>query len=73
MRKSLFLLALVLTACQRDAGAPTAAENRQLDEAANMLNAAPANLEAIDDSGLGATNELEESAPEDLARAEEAY
>jgi hypothetical protein len=66
MRKPIFLLlpALVVTGCQRDAGAPTAAENRQLDEAANMLNAAPANLEAIDDSGLGAANELEEPAPE---------
>ena len=66
MTKPLFLLlpALVVTGCQRDAGAPTAAENRQLDEAANMLNAAPANLEAIDDSGLGAANELEEPAPE---------
>ena len=64
MRKTLLLALLTLTACQRDAGAPTAAENRQLDEAANMLNSAPANLEAIDDSGLGAANELEESAPE---------
>ena len=66
MRKPLFLLlpALVVTGCQRDGGAPTAAENRQLDEAANMLNAAPANLEAIDDSGLGAANEHEDPAPE---------
>ena len=64
MRNSLLLAILTLTACQRDADAPTAAENLQLDEAANMLNAAPANLEAIDDSGLGAANELEEAAPE---------
>ena len=66
MRKPLFLLlpALVVTGCLRVGGAPTAAENRQLDEAANMLNAAPANLEAIDDSGLGAANELEDPAPE---------
>ena len=64
MGKLLLLALLTLTACQRDAGAPTAAENRQLDEAANMLNAAPANLEAIDDSGLGAANQLEEAPPE---------
>ena len=64
MRTSLLLAILTLTACQRDADAPTAAENRQLDEAANMLNAAPANLEAIDDSGLGVTNGLEKTAPE---------
>ena len=57
MRKSLLLLStLILVSCQRDPGAPTAADNRQLDEAANMLNEAPANLEAIDDSGLGAAN-----------------
>jgi hypothetical protein len=64
MRKSLLLALLALTACQRDPGEPTAAENRQLDEAANMLNEAPANLEAIDDSGLDAANRLEEAAPE---------
>jgi len=61
---SLVLLALILTGCQRDPGAPTAAENRQLDEAANLLNEAPANLEAIDDSGLGAANGSEEPAQE---------
>lgn len=60
MRKSVVLLApLLLTSCQGDPDAPTAEENRQLDEAANMLNQAPANLEAIDDSGLGAANGLE--------------
>jgi hypothetical protein len=64
MRKSLLLALLALTACQRDPREPTAAENRQLDEAANMLNEAPANLEAIDDSGLDAANRLEEAAPE---------
>ena len=60
MRKSLFLLlALMLSGCHRDPAAPTAEENRKLDEAANLLNEAPANLEAIDDSGLGATDNLE--------------
>jgi hypothetical protein len=65
MKKTLVPLAvLILTSCQGDPAAPTAAENRQLDEAANMLNQAPANLEAIDDSGLDAANRLEEAAPE---------
>lgn len=65
MRKSVFvLLTLALSACHPDAGAPTAEENRQLDEAANLLNEAPANLEAIDDAGLGDTNEAAEQASE---------
>ena len=61
MKRSLVPLALLLlTNCGSDPAAPTAEENRQLDEAANMLNQAPANLEAIDDSGLGAANGSEE-------------
>ena len=63
---SLFLT-LVLASCGRNPDAPTAAENRQLDEAANLLNEAPANLEAIDDAGLGAANNLDE-APSDPTR-----
>jgi len=60
MKKLLVPLALLfLTSCGNDPAAPTAEENRQLDEAANMLNQAPAHLEAIDDSGLGAVNEPE--------------
>ena len=63
MKRSLVPLALLfLTSCGNDPAAPTAEENRQLDEAANMLNQAPANLEAIDDSGLGAANGSEEDA-----------
>ena len=74
MKKFLVPLALlVLTSCGADPAAPTAEENRQLDEAANMLNAAPANLEAIDDSGLGAANESEEAAPRDPATDAGAY
>ena len=74
MRKKLALLApLFLLSCQGDPAAPTAAENRQLDEAANMLNQAPANLEAIDDSGLGAANGLEADSSEDTATDEGSY
>ena len=74
MRKVLLLLApLVLTGCQRDPAAPTAEENRQLDEAANLLNEAPANLEAIDDSGLGEANEAEGTATDEPPKDEGAY
>jgi hypothetical protein len=59
------LLALVLSGCQRDPAAPTAEEDRQLDEAANLLNQAPANLEAIDDGALAGTNEIREAAPDE--------
>lgn len=41
MRKSIVLIALLLTACGADRPpAPTAEENRQLDEAEAMLNEA---------------------------------
>ncbi len=63
-KTGLLLLILILTGCQRDPAAPTAEENRQLDEAANLLNEAPANLEAIDDGGLGESNGVAEPAPE---------
>lgn len=57
MRNSaIFIALLVLAACSRDAGVPTAEENRQLDDTANLLNEAPANLDAIDDSALAAEN-----------------
>ena len=42
-----FLFALLLGACS-DETRPSAAENEQLDDAAEMLNAAPATLENID-------------------------
>ena len=57
-----FLVALgliLLGGCNRESAAPTAEENRQLDDAANMLNEAPANLDAVDDMGLNETNALE--------------
>ena len=74
MKKSIVPLALLfLTSCGSDPAAPTAEENRQLDEAANMLNQAPANLEAIDDSGLDAENGSEEAAPRAPATDAEAY
>ena len=64
MSRILFLLlALGISGCQRNPDAPTAAENRQLDEAANLLDEAPANLEAIDDSGLAAANDLDQVPP----------
>jgi uncharacterized lipoprotein YajG len=53
MRLSCLLVALgLLAACDRNPETPTAEENRQLDEAADLLNQAPANLEGVDDRAL---------------------
>jgi hypothetical protein len=55
-------LALTLAACgHREV--PTSEENRQLDEADRLLNEAPANLDAIDDSGLAANDAAAEPQP----------
>ncbi len=56
---SIFLALAALAGCQKDASVPTAEENAQLDDAANLLNEAPADLEGVDDGGLGSTNEAE--------------
>ncbi len=47
---------LCLTACSRDQAVPTAEENRQLDDAANLLDQAPASLENVDDSAVSEEN-----------------
>lgn len=54
MRPALFLLPMLLVACQPETTTPTTEESARLDEAANLLNDAPANLEGIDDSALNA-------------------
>ena len=46
-----FVLALLLAACG-DSSVPSAEENAQLDNAAEMLNAAPVALEGIDEKAL---------------------
>lgn len=57
MRISFFFICLLpLAACQEEA-VPTAQENAQLDDAANLLNGAQENLESVDDGGLGSVNE----------------
>jgi len=53
----------LLTGCSDDPTVPTTEENRQLDDASAMLNEAPANLEAVDDGGLGSANGLANGAP----------
>ena len=53
----ILLLMPLLTTCGGDADTPTAEENRQLDEAADLLNEAPANLDAVDDYGVGERND----------------
>ena len=54
-----FLLALALSCCS-DTTAPSAEENRQLDNAAEMLDEAPGLLANVDENGLerSDTNEL---------------
>jgi hypothetical protein len=49
-----FLLALLLAACS-GRSTPTAEENRQLNNAAEMLDVAPNMLENIDENALGPT------------------
>ncbi|QNM82578.1 hypothetical protein H8M03_11310 [Sphingomonas sabuli] len=47
-----FLLALALAACG-ESDRPSSAENSQLENAEDMLDRAPAELEGIDDNALG--------------------
>lgn len=53
----------LLAGCSAEPAVPTSEENRQLDQASQMLNEAPANLEAVDDAGLGSLNGLANEAP----------
>jgi hypothetical protein len=56
MKIAIPILCLALLAGCSDPAVPTTEENRQLDDASAMLNEAPANLEAVDDGGLGSAN-----------------
>lgn len=49
-----FLMALAIAGCG-DRTTPSAEENRQLDNAAEMLNRAPDVLANVDENGLGPT------------------
>jgi hypothetical protein len=51
-----FLLALLLGSCDHRS-TPSAEENRQLDNAAEMLDSAPGELANIDENSLGQTEE----------------
>jgi hypothetical protein len=51
-----FLLAALLASCG-DKSMPSAEENRQLDNAAELLNSAPDELANIDENALGTTEE----------------
>jgi hypothetical protein len=44
----------LLAACGQEAAVPTTEENAQMDDAANLLDQAPEDLEAIDDGELNA-------------------
>jgi len=64
MRISTFFVCLtLLTGCSDNPAVPTSEENRQLDDASAMLNEAPANLEVVDDGGLGSANGVANEAP----------
>ena len=56
----LLLLLPLLAACERSSDTPTTEESRQLDDAANLLDQAPQNLEAVDDSALNGSAEMPE-------------
>ena len=60
---SLIISLALLTGCGGDPTVPTGEENRQLDDASQMLNEAPANLDSVDDGGLGSANDLANGAP----------
>jgi hypothetical protein len=45
---------LLLAACGQEAAVPTTEENAQLDDAANLLDQAPEDLEAVDAGELNA-------------------
>ena len=53
----------MLAGCSADPPVPTSEENRQLDDASQMLNEAPANLETVDDEGLGSASGLANEVP----------
>jgi hypothetical protein len=53
MRYLTFLVApLLLAACGREAAVPTSEENAQMEDAADLLDQAPEDLDAIDDGEL---------------------
>ena len=55
MRRSPCLVALLLlAACGQEAAVPTTEENAQMDDAANLLDQAPEDLEGIDAGELNA-------------------
>ena len=60
---TLLVCLTLLTGCSGDPAVPTSEENRQLDDASQMLNEAPANLEAVDDGDLGSASEGTNEAP----------
>ena len=52
MRPLIVIAALLATGCEERQPIPTAAENRELDEAANLLDQAPNALDAVDSNAL---------------------
>ncbi len=67
--RALLPLILVLAACEGQP-VPSEADNRQLDEAANMLDSADDNLAGIDANAIAP--DMQEAAPESAAPMENA-
>ena len=55
-RSTCLVMLLLLAACGREAAVPTTEENAQMDDAANLLDRAPEDLEAVDDGELNASD-----------------
>ena len=53
---TLLVAPLLLVACGREAVVPTSEENAQMDDAANLLDQAPEDLEAVDAGELNAAD-----------------
>ena len=57
MRRSTCLVAaLLLAACGQETAVPTTEENAQMDDAANLLDQAPEDLEAVADGELNTSD-----------------
>lgn len=59
---------VLLTGCERDSGAPSSQQNRDLQEAERMLEEAPNSLDEIDENALLESNAAIPAAPDELQR-----
>jgi hypothetical protein len=62
--RAIALLFLMLAACDRGPEVPTAAENADLNVAADMLDDAPGNLSNIDENAINAVEPVNSVEPQ---------